>query len=59
MIYMSEIAKLSEGSGSLFGSIYVLLAQRYVITWDYTILAGVASRGSNSALERCVALSNI
>ena len=37
MIYMSEIAKLSEAQ-ALSGSIYVLHTQRYVITWTYTIV---------------------
>ncbi len=58
MICMSEIAKLSEAQ-ALSDSIYVLRTQRYVITWTYTILLEAASRGSNSVLERSVALSNI
>ena len=37
MIYMSEIAKLSEAQ-ALSDSIYVLRTQRYVITWTYTIV---------------------
>ena len=59
MIYMSEIAKLSEAQDLFWGSIYVLRTQRYVITWTYTIVLDAACRGSNSTLERCVSLYSL